>query len=371
MIDAAILFFIGVWPKVPDYWTNQWFVGLVFMHFIFSNFVWKRSKIAALAFFWMGASAIYSFNFTPSRYLEFGKQIADLMQSINVRAYVALIACVIPMAVLNAYEMRSFKKTFYYLAMIDVFYTLAQWGFSHPMTGFFNNPSMNACFVAVLYPLIAFQAEHTSVEWEPILKKPAGFIAVLSQVLLPIIMILLSGSTIGVLTLGIVMATGFYFDGFKRIAIFCFGVAALGLFFKGGDFLSDSGRFEKWTAAIGYLDRDYLFGHGLGSYFLYGPHIQSMTGIGGAIFVWLHNDVLQIIFETGIVGGILCVASWSMAFFSSKSSWVRASLMGMIPFAFFNMPSRFFMSALFAAFLFRSAFDETHALSRQTPETTL
>ena len=67
-----------------------------------------------------------------------------------------------------------------------------------------------------------------------------------------------------------------------------------------GDKIYENSRYGMWVAAINGIQESPLIGHGIGSYGLY--------FIGEDVRAYPHNIILQVFFETGMVGLIL----WSL-----------------------------------------------------------
>lgn len=87
------------------------------------------------------------------------------------------------------------------------------------------------------------------------------------------------------------------------------------------DFLISNGRAHFWKRAFDYvLSTELAFGVGLGSYNVYGPAWEiagsNLTQKIG-IFPWLHNDWLQLLFETGLIGVLAFSVIFSRVFLAA------------------------------------------------------
>ena len=76
-----------------------------------------------------------------------------------------------------------------------------------------------------------------------------------------------------------------------------------------------SGRFVIWKKTFAYWMKDdvwhKILGVGPGSFEIYGPGIQLQQTVPGGlnmVYIWLHNDYLQNLFELGLVGFCLFLA---------------------------------------------------------------
>lgn len=148
--------------------------------------------------------------------------------------------------------------------------------------GFSNIISLNAAFTAALLPFT----------WS----RPVWFlIAAASIVLQPGLIAL---ALLGVNTLGLVGL---------RSSFLVFGLASLsGAFCLFGD---DGGRFSFGKAVVARLfSTDYYrwFGFGVGSGLYYGPKTQLESGFRtDEIWPAFHSDIVQLAFESGVIGLIL------------------------------------------------------------------
>lgn len=78
------------------------------------------------------------------------------------------------------------------------------------------------------------------------------------------------------------------------------------------DFSSSTGRIGQWTVLFRSW-RDLfnpLIGSGNGSFHIWGPTIQHWDGTRLNYYLWMHCDILQTLFELGVIG----LALWANAF---------------------------------------------------------
>lgn len=82
----------------------------------------------------------------------------------------------------------------------------------------------------------------------------------------------------------------------------------------------DNGRLYYWTRALDFIkDRSlWLMGAGGGSYAVYSPAQELVSQNRDEVFIWSHNDWVQIFFELGLVGLSLSVI---LAFDLVKKIW--------------------------------------------------
>jgi hypothetical protein len=122
-------------------------------------------------------------------------------------------------------------------------------------------------------------------------------------------------------------------------------------YFSGDTRLAAWGRFLPWW----YENAPWPFGSGTGTFLWLGPLIDNWgKGFNGEVFLQMHCDWLQVMFEGGVIGLILVAVSYLDLL---VRSWSRirffAALVGVGFFALTYHPLRFFPSEVFIACLIR------------------
>ena len=130
-------------------------------------------------------------------------------------------------------------------------------------------------------------------------------------------------------------------------------VLSLGFIFQGHQLVDSSGRFTMWAdytkVWVGYLPT--LNGIGLGAWEWFGPYVKNGTNIH---YYAVHNDYLQLLFETGIVGLGLFLAVLGMTLWRVRTCPVWFPLgVSLAVCAFFYYPLHYFMGQMMAIMLFR------------------
>ena len=119
----------------------------------------------------------------------------------------------------------------------------------------------------------------------------------------------------------------------------------LGEHLLGHDFWDQNNRFEIWRMAWNYFrngEYSLLFGMGYGSLRVLLPVEQITTGhYHGDYFLWLHNDLLQLLIEGGAIGTVcLLVAMWKLFKTAFHSPIFFSGLCGFVVYAMFDYPLR-------------------------------
>lgn len=153
---------------------------------------------------------------------------------------------------------------------------------------------------------------------------------VIGGALLTLAAIAVSGNSMGALCF-VAGTTSFCFcvdmniKGIKK-AIISSSLYALFLFIFfwaliGGDFTSLTGRDHIWSVMIEYMEskETWIFGSGHGTFSYLGPMIQRSLGWKGGYFFQAHSDIIQILFEQGVVGLLI----WTGFFISALAHFYK------------------------------------------------
>lgn len=159
---------------------------------------------------------------------------------------------------------------------------------------------------------------------------------------------------------------------FTSMAILALLLFAAFYFHPGTHGFDSSGRVPAWIRFFTWWaqNANALIGTGTGSFQWLGPAIDGFLAgrKEGEIFMHMHNDWLQVLFEGGIIGFILVVGSY---FNLLKRSWSRPMLFQAVialgAFCLTYHPLRFFPSAVFICCLIREVVEEKEAAAIKLP----
>jgi hypothetical protein len=218
--------------------------------------------------------------------------------------------------------------------------------------GLFNAGSMDLAFMAMVYPVILFR---------PRRKNFAFYI----QALTPLACLFVNrpGSTV---YMALALALSVFFIKERKWKILfpmLLGLMALGYYksYELGsyNFFSDSNRIAPWLQMMSWWweNANIWVGTGSGTFQWLGPEIQNAQTDG--IFIWMHNEYLQIAFEQGLVGLALALG---LIYFCVRGAWNRPWLLASIASTLFvfavQFPLRFLFSQIFVLLLVRLALDK-------------
>lgn len=130
------------------------------------------------------------------------------------------------------------------------------------------------------------------------------------------------------------------------------GILGVAYFHSNGPWLDGSDRLLHWQKYMTWWAQDWrqvLVGTGPGSFQWLAPSIDEWQG---PLFLFMHNDWLQILFELGVIGLALAVRFIYKALRHSISREERAAIIGACVFACTYSPLRFFLPAFLIALIF-------------------
>lgn len=333
-------------------WHIQIYAGCIIGALSFGWLVYKRTNIVGgLLMFYLLLNSIHTYFLPKFNVPQMGPVTAGMIPALAAMSMVWVIMLCIPFLLIPKDKVKYVGRLFLVVAVLEsisIIFKLGQDQFKN--SALLLNPAQDGAFVACLLPL-AYEIKR----W---FKWPL--------IALMVIAIIMTQATTPFVGLGVFIATLIWFSRF-RILTFAgpLFVAALGVYSQGfNNFKADSGRLYIWPLAMNYWKEhlDKIIGAGAGSFFIYGPTIElTLHGFGynQPVYVWMHNEWLQVLFEFGIIGLLLSLAFY---FFSLKKSYDRPlgfnTLLIYGATSFFQMPLRQAASAIFLIFVLRVVYGE-------------
>lgn len=174
----------------------------------------------------------------------------------------------------------------------------------------------------------------------------------------------------------VVMGSYFLLNGKSRALVFLALIPLLigGQMYGWEKLLNSTGRFRAWSVFMGYWSHDsipnVLFGYGVGSFETISQVIQNRTmfdlwidsegKLRGQLWMHMHSDWIQFIFEYGVIGFSLVLACFLRLFIDLKDHVVaRVTLLGSASAMIFDFPFRYSCIPLVILFLFGLAYRDT------------
>ncbi|MGZ3698447.1 MAG: hypothetical protein ACXWP5_09950, partial [Bdellovibrionota bacterium] len=284
-----------------------------------------------------------------------------VIREFNIAAESALLSVLFSVMVVWAVSLQFWRKFFKAVAVLNavaicvdlVFHSakllLTGYGISslanYEPWGLLLNASMSGCLNASIYPL--FDSKE---------KIPRYLI---------LVSIVLAGRSLPLATLFVGLAASMLAQ--KRYKMFALAIPSsflAGFLIKVSKLFLTRGRGLIWTQAY-YFFRDHLhwmIGSGLGGFYVIGPVLHQTKD--GSVFLWLHSDWMQTLFEQGIIGFIIILGMYLQALWRSRiNPQLFAALAAYAMFGVANMPLRYPLSGLFGAFLIRWAFEKQESVA--------
>lgn len=129
------------------------------------------------------------------------------------------------------------------------------------------------------------------------------------------------------------LAYGFLSGHWKKIVPVLIGGFGLAWMQIGSrQLFSDTGRFGPWKQFMEWWWQyaDHWTGTGIGSFEVLGGMIQILGGRKDQLFIWAHNDWIQILFESGIIGLAIALTGYLYLLFLARRTPAKfCSLIGL------------------------------------------
>lgn len=390
-LPFCVLLFLCLWRYDTDYWHSKWSVTLAAASLVIAYYVGRnlRSIFAGVWTAWTLLMGLWVFSWRDNYYAKFEVPMIctfDLEQRLpttffdtktptlrvfeSVSAYstVSFLMLGTALILMNRTIREKIETALGHLCLISsclVLYHAAK-GAMHSMStgGFFDQGSMEGCFIAITYPFLNFKP---SVEENP---KKWKAVYVLASTFLPIIAILVLSSLggasqpFGVFTL--MWITVFFLRAnvsFSKkvwwVCLFAFFAVSLGLFLNHSLFDS-SARIVTYKMALRWIKKawgpvTYFMGEGTGTWQMWGPLLQRQDRVNpGSYFHFMHSDILQTFFEQGIVAFTAMIGVGVQAFLRAKNSkdwWLAVSLVTYAGTMIFNFPFHLPIHAFLGLFI--------------------
>ena len=222
--------------------------------------------------------------------------------------------------------------------------------------GLFNNLAMDSTFIAMVYPLMMLRPEMR----EDRVTLPYNLLAVLAM-FMPIVAF--RESTAFFVLIG---GFGAYFMArglWKEVLLISMAVLSLAYFVTGDELFNSRGRLAHWDMFFQWWDvnANRLIGTGTGSFEWLGERIQnkSAPGIKEGVYLWMHNEYLQVLFEQGVVGLVLMLGLvYKCLQLSWKTPWLFAANAGVLVSFLTQFPLRWPLSMFYVCILIRLSLNE-------------
>lgn len=288
----------AVFAFPPDHYKDQLWIGLTFLGLGLSLRLWNLNRWAGLFMAYVFAHSLallYS-----NEFMRYGWDVAALLQSHMSNRLLLVVIIGAAFQGLKPRHVNACKIGFQAVAIINSAMLMTG-------SGILNNPAASACFQVCLLPLMYFPnaLRGGRIMGCALIGIPfAGSVTAWAAL---VVLIFAYTARHWRLILWLIPLMGILFIMF-------------GLITEQGNVFDSAGRVDLWATIFRHwYEQRYFVGTGFGSYPLFGPHIQTLHGHGdGTLWIWLHNDWLQILFELGVPGFILALGFWISALIKTR-----------------------------------------------------
>lgn len=307
-LGASVLipFFIyqhGFWVAALYY---KWFWGLSFLFLIFSMQVAKVSHLSVGVF--CAIILLNAWFYSHYRDNSYGYLSPDLY---IVLTRIAGTTLVVSLALFSVFFLSKEKLKFIweFLGLLGVLNSMAigvQFlkGINpNECGGFLGNPSMSAGFSAFFLPMYLSRLYYRR-----------NYAYLFHTIIITFSVLATKASIpLGVLFSGIF---GVYLD--VRLLLMAVGVSYL---FLGHELLNTSGRLTAWLLMFNDFSHapwwTWVFGRGAGLSQVFVPMMQEATKQDNEMFIYMHSDILTLLYEFGVLG--FCAGLWLYSVLLYKS----------------------------------------------------
>lgn len=353
LLVFAILLVTMVFNFGTTYYYSKWLgVGAAFSIVVWAAIYRKFGGVAALMILYMLGNAIWFLVNPNNRYAPVKAFDLQALKFYVAESGFKLLLVLLPFLAFNINRDslkvygRMLAISFTMISVVMVFFSYLVHGCADTNScgGVLMNPSMNSSMMAVTLPFI-FEAFPVTIAFP--------FLALI------VLAVLLGKSSIG---LGMIVAfLCLHFISKRRMKYLVFSPLLLGLgwlHYGEREFLSSGDRFPMWEFFMSQWARNSLhwwFGTGYGTFGVFSINLQDAFHVrDGYWWLWMHNDWLEVLFTTGMVGLGLVVLTFlsGLKRFWEMKEW--ACLQSLLLFGIamgLNFPLRIGLSCAFIAWL--------------------
>lgn len=324
-----------------DLWRWQMLFGIAVCLIIILVKLWKNyHKIPLLTWTYFMASGLFCLFY---EYRPLGISTLQVDESAG-KAVILMIIVPIVVLVLKKEFMKYAVSIFQFLALVNAGLVVMN---GH---GFMNAHSWDTAFIAMILPTMVFRITKSPITWLP-----------------TVFSLFAIGYTGGRTAMVVMSACAFaYFLQKKRVFVACIigsFVLLIGAQFSNESKMFDSPRLNVWPYFMNIYWKyfDPWIGSGIGTFQWIGPLAQQKEQVflKNGLHLWMHNDYLQVLFETGIIGLTLMMAT---VFDCLKRSWKNRELFVTVIATLATMltyyPFHWFITQVWACLLIRCCYEK-------------
>lgn len=331
-----------------DAWKSKWAYAAIFTSALFAINIPARLGITARLFVgWSAISALrILFRLDPSLE-QFPSPTITAMQAITGTSLCCLLLI---LAVAESYRPtwdKWIERAFAASSALGAAYIVGQYAMGargQGLTGFLDQSAMSGCFVVMGFP---FWRKHSDG-----LMPFVWLIAMLVLLLLEPQASTPIGAAAACFVAWLVSSRRWRLFDLVTVIVPALTAAALLGMWLNPLLFNDSYRVQFWKFFMTWWAKnvDVWTGTGFGTFLLYGPMIQLTYKYNteNNLWIWLHSDWGQLLFELGIVGFLLGVAVFVQAVVRAYRAGRHELVAALVTFAAVMVPQYPFRLASFA-----------------------
>lgn len=325
------------------------FIGLILLSIYFAFRTTKKYHFLAATLTALGLYSALSVSMAPMLTVDI---LSLRLRLVSARSFIIIISLVYFVSCLSRKNLERLLTAFGFIAALNAISVLI---YEFGMSG---SRSMDMTICAMILPSILLRKE--SLKWYEMLN---GFIVLTA-------MFITKGSTVFFMLIGIVACYLAFYKKWKEIVIAVLAIVTVGVIINKGEFLYHIDRTEQWALLMSWWNNhaEVFFGTGLGTFQWLGPEIQNKSK---DLFVWMHNEYLQIIFEMGYVGfGLTIALSIVCLKRSLNRPWLFSTCVAILISFVTQFPLRVFLSEIFILLIIRLCLEDDEVETYETAKIT-
>jgi hypothetical protein len=328
---------------ITDMWRTHQLVGLIFISLCISYHIAKTYSVyAGLALAYTLISAVVLFQKNGSIWGELQPRI----DATSANGFAIIASSVFFISIISS---RGLENLYRLLEVVTIFNCCLVIYYGY---GMFNAYSADNVFSALMAPVLWFRNTPS--------RNVFSWFYYAAKVFVPVTAMVMRAGTTCFITLAVVFLAYAIATGFVELIGLVLMAIAVGVWANmnsGLNFITPGGRFEEWTRLMKWWweNANMWFGTGTGSFEWLAP-TEQVKQSASEVYLFMHNDYLQAIFEQGFVGfflyGVLAVYCVK---YSWRRPWLFAAFAGLAVIMLTFYPFRFIASELLILCFLREA----------------
>jgi hypothetical protein len=316
-------------------WRYQMWITTLLLSLFMGIHIYRRSKNAT-------AGVLASWVLLSGANVIFNPKIVITLLELRLKLVSGRAFIIASMLMLFVSEIST-KCLWIVIRLIEVV-TIVNCGLMlHQGYGIFNANSMDATFLAMIYPVMIF-TNKSCAPWRWIVT------------VVPIVTLFTTpfpGSTSFFVLFASSMTYLIATHRWRWLLAILPVIVGIAWYKNTTVLFDDAGRSGPWSLFMNWWweNANVVTGTGSGTFTWLGPEIQ---GKSENLFTWMHSEPLQILFEQGIVGLTLSCCLLVICLYRAwNRPWLLSAIVGTCTASLTQFPLRFALSALFILILIR------------------